>query len=47
MTIIVLNSRYLIIITTLIIGMAKHSKFLKLVIDTARESYKSEEYRAR
>ena len=31
----------------LILGMAKHSNFLKLVIDTARESYKSEEYRAR
>ena len=29
------------------IGMAKHSNFLKLVIDTARESYKSEEYRQR
>ena len=29
------------------IGMAKKSNFLKLVIDTAKESYKSEEYRAR
>ena len=30
-----------------VFGMAKHSNFLKLVIHTAKESYKSAEYRAR
>ena len=30
-----------------VFGMAKHSNFLHLVIHTARESYKSAEYRAR
>ena len=30
-----------------VFGMAKHSNFLKLVINTAKESYKSAEYRAR
>ena len=41
------NDKIFTIIMIIITGMAKHSNFLKLVIDTVRESYKSEEYRAR